>query len=43
MLTMLNISMGFPEEAFEKRQMKKEKCKQSKLPQRGIQEVNEHD
>ena len=43
MLTMLNISMGFPEETFEKRQMKKEKRKQSKLPQRGLQEVNEHD
>lgn len=43
MLTMLNISMGFPEEAFEKRQMKKQKRKQSKLPQRGIQEVHEHD
>ena len=26
-----------------KQTMKKEKRKQSKLPQRGIQEVNEHD
>ncbi len=43
MLTMLNISMGFPEDAYEKRQMKKQQRKQSKLPHRGIQEVHEHD
>lgn len=33
MLTMLNISMGFPEDAYEKRRLKKLQRKQSKLPQ----------